>query len=80
MGVFNHKNALGSAMGLALLIEWRLPADGRFSKVLKGLAILLYLVLLVNSDSITPAVALVGTVVLLNVYEFATVKLRGPPF
>jgi len=40
--------------------------------------VLLYLVLRVNSNSVTPAVALVGTVILLKIYEFATLKLRVP--
>jgi O-antigen ligase len=78
MGVFGHKNALGSAMGLALLVEWQLPVATRLSKVLKILAMLLYVVLLRNSDSITPATALVGAVILLEIYKFAVLRLRVP--
>ena len=43
MGVFGYKNALGAAMGLGLLVEWHLPTPTRLSKVLKTLAMLLYL-------------------------------------
>jgi exopolysaccharide production protein ExoQ len=77
-GVFQYKNAMGSAMGLSLLVEWQLPAASRLSKVLKILAMLLYAVLLLNSDSVTPAVALVGTLILLNTYEFMALRLRVP--
>jgi len=78
LGVFDYKNALGTAMGLSLLVEWQLPSVTRLSKVLKILAVLLYAVLLLNSDSVTPAVAFVGTLVLLNIYKFAALRLRVP--
>jgi O-antigen ligase len=78
MGVFDYKNAMGSVMGLSLLVEWQLQADGRLAKVLKILAMLLYAVLLLKSDSITPAVALVGAVILLEIYKFAALRLRIP--
>jgi O-antigen ligase len=77
-GVFNYKNAMGSGMGLALLVEWQLPAASRLSKVLKSLAMLLYAVLLLKSDSVTPAVALVGMLILLNLYKFTALRLRVP--
>jgi exopolysaccharide production protein ExoQ len=78
MGVFDYKNAMGTAMGLSLLIEWQLPATDRLSKVLKCLAMLLSAGLLLNADSVTPAVALLGAFVLLNVYKFAALRLRLP--
>ena len=78
MGVFGYKNALGAAMGLALLVEWQLPAASRFAKVLKSLAMLLYVVLLLNSDSVTPGVAFVVALILVNIYKFATLRLRVP--
>lgn len=78
MGVFGYKNALGTGMGLALLVEWQLPAVGRFSKVLKGLATLLYAFLLLKSDSITPAVAIVVTLIFISIYKFAALRLRVP--
>lgn len=77
-GVFGYKNALGTAMGLALLIEWQLPSGSSLAKVLKILAMLLYTVLLLNSDSVTPLVALAGALVLVNVYKFAALRLRVP--
>jgi exopolysaccharide production protein ExoQ len=78
MGVFEYKNAMGSAMGLSLLVEWQLPAANRLSKVLKIVAMLLYAALLLNSDSVTPTVALVGTLILLNTYKFMALRLRVP--
>lgn len=78
MGVFGYKNALGAAMGLALLVEWQLPADSRLAKVLKSLAMLLYAVLLLNSDSLTTTVAFVSTLILVNIYKFVTLRLRVP--
>jgi O-antigen ligase len=77
-GVFDYKNAMGSVMGLSLLVEWQLLAASRLSKVLKGLAMLLYAFLLLKSDSVTPAVAIVGTVILLKIYKFAALRLRIP--
>jgi exopolysaccharide production protein ExoQ len=77
-GVFDHKNGMGTVMGLSLLVEWQLPASNRLSKVLKSLAMLLYAVLLLNSDSVTPAVALVVMMVLLKIYNFAALRLRIP--
>jgi exopolysaccharide production protein ExoQ len=78
MGVFNYKNALGSAMGLALLVEWQLPAISRLSKGVKLVAMMLYGVLLLHSDSVTPLVALIGMASLLNIYKFTALKLRVP--
>jgi exopolysaccharide production protein ExoQ len=78
MGVFGYKNALGAAMGLSLLVEWQLPAANRFAKVLKGLAMLLSVFVLLNSDSVTPGVALVGALILVSVYKFVALRFRVP--
>jgi exopolysaccharide production protein ExoQ len=78
MGVFGYKNALGAAMGLSLLVEWQLPAASRFAKVLKGLAMLLSVFVLLNSDSVTPGVALVGALILVSVYKFVALRFRVP--
>ena len=77
-GVFAYKNAMGSIMGLSLLVEWQLPATNGLSKVLKGLAMFLYAFLLLKADSVTPAVTLVATMILLNIYKFAALRLRVP--
>src|ERR1700730_6155763 len=63
-GVFGYKNGLGSMMALAVLVEWYLPTDTRVSKVVHWLALLISAVLLVFSSSITPLVALVGSLLL----------------
>jgi exopolysaccharide production protein ExoQ len=78
MGVFSYKNALGSMMALSILVEWQLKADGPVSRILRILSLLLAAVLLVFSDSITPAIALVAAVVLMEVYKFAALRLRMP--
>ena len=78
MGVFDYKNATGTAMGLSLLVEWQLPATTRLSKVLKGLAILLSAVILLNADSITPVVGLAGTFFLLTIYKLTALRWRMP--
>ena len=78
MGVFGYKNALGAAMGLSLLVEWHLPTATRLSKVLKTLAMLLYAVVLLNSDSVTPGVSLAAALTLVNIYKFAALRLRVP--
>jgi len=78
MGVFEYKNALGSMLGLGALVEWQRPAESRGSKILKIIAFLLYAVLLVHADSVTPLIALFGAVLLIESYKFATFRLRLP--
>jgi exopolysaccharide production protein ExoQ len=77
-GIFSYKNALGSIMALCILVEWQREAEGAAAKILKALTILLAGVLLFFSDSITPAIALVATILLVTVYKFAAVRLRMP--
>jgi len=57
-GIFGHKNALGSAMALGILVEWLLPARTLPLKISKGLWLSLLVVLLALSNSITAAVAI----------------------
>lgn len=78
LGIFEHKNALGSMMALSVLVEWQLPTDSRISKILRLFALLLSAVLLLFSDSITPTIALVGTLLLIEIYKFAALRLRLP--
>jgi exopolysaccharide production protein ExoQ len=80
MGVFDHKNAMGSMLGLAVLVEWQRPAESRGSKILKIIAFLLYAVLLLHSDSVTPRIALFGAVLLTESYKFATFRVRLPQY
>lgn len=77
-GVFGHKNALGTAMGLALLVEWHLPVTNSISKVLKSAAMLLYVFLLLHSDSVTPGLAFLVSLIFLKSYKFAALRLRVP--
>jgi exopolysaccharide production protein ExoQ len=77
-GIFEYKNALGTVMGLAVLVEWQLPTDSRISKILRGFALLLSAVLLLFSDSITPTVVLIVALPLIEIYKFAALRLRIP--
>jgi O-antigen ligase len=77
-GIFEYKNALGSMMALSILVEWQRPAGGRISKILKLVALLLSAVLLRFSDSITPTLAIVVALLLIEIYKFATLRLRVP--
>jgi exopolysaccharide production protein ExoQ len=80
MGVFEHKNAMGSVLGLSALVEWQRPAESRGAKFLKILALSLYAVLFLHSDSVTPLIALFGAVLLTESYKFATFRLRLPRY
>jgi exopolysaccharide production protein ExoQ len=77
-GVFGYKNVLGSMMAMSILVERHLPTPTRFSKTLNRLAVLLSAVLLFFSGSITPAVALGGSIVLIEIYKLASQRLRIP--
>lgn len=77
-GVFGYKNVLGSMMAMSFLVERHLPADTGFSKTLNRLAMLLSAVLLLFSGSLTPAVALVASIVLTEIYKLASQRLRIP--
>jgi O-antigen ligase len=79
-GVFGYKNVLGSMMAMSVLVEWQLPTHTRFSRTLSRLALLLSAVLLLFSSSITPAVALVGSIVLTEIYKVASQRLRIPTY
>jgi exopolysaccharide production protein ExoQ len=77
-GIFGYKNTLGAMMALSLLVEWHRPADTSFSKFVKWLALLLSAVLLVFSNSVTPLVALVASLSLVEIYKFANQRHRIP--
>jgi O-antigen ligase len=77
-GVFGFKNFFGSQMAVSILIEWQLPANTRWSKALNRAALLLSGCLLISSNSITSLMAIVGTFVLVEIYKFATLRLRMP--
>jgi len=75
-GVFPYKSVLGFVMALSILVEWQLPAPTTFSRTLKWLALLLSVVLLFFSGSVTPTVALLGSLLLVRVYKYAARRLR----
>jgi exopolysaccharide production protein ExoQ len=77
-GIFSHKNGLGSIMALSVLVEWQLPADTRYFKIVKRLALLLSMVLLAFSGSLTSMFALIGSLLFIEMYKFAAKRLRIP--
>lgn len=77
-GIFEYKNALGSMMALSVLVEWQRAAMTRIATVFKIAAVLLSAVLLVVSNSITPMVALVGALLLMEIYKLGALRLRIP--
>ena len=77
-GVFIHKNGLGGAMALATLVEWLRPTSARVSKILKVAWLGLYGVLLLKSNSITAALAIVLALVILYVLRICHGQYRVP--
>lgn len=80
LGIFSYKNGLGSVMALAALVEWYLPADTGASKVVNRLALILSLALLVFSTSVTPLLALLGSMLLVEVYKLGAQRFRIPTY
>ena len=76
-GIFGYKNNLGAIMALSVLVEWHLPVQTRFAKLLNRFALLLSAVLLVFSGSITHMVAVIASVLFIQIYKFA-MRLRIP--
>jgi O-antigen ligase len=73
-GVFNHKNRLGAAMALALLIEWYIPEQSRWRKVIKVLSLTLFAALLIYSNSMTSIVTLAVTFLIM--WSFSIIYRR----
>src|SRR5262249_37944533 len=80
IGVFEHKNAMGSMLGLGALVEWVRPAESYGARIFRIVALLLYAVLFIHSDSVSPLIALLGALVLTESYKFATNRLRLPVY
>jgi exopolysaccharide production protein ExoQ len=68
-GIFNHKNLLGAAMAVAILVEWHLPVRSVKSRVLRAIYLCVYAVLLVLSHSVTSLVALGLTILLMFTFK-----------
>ncbi|HUJ50257.1 MAG TPA: O-antigen ligase family protein [Bryobacteraceae bacterium] len=77
-GVFIHKNGLGGVMALAVLVEWLHPTSAVLSKILKAAWLGLYGVLLLKSNSITAALAIVLALALLYVVRICHGQYRIP--
>lgn len=79
-GVFSHKNGLGSCMALSILVEWHRPAGNCLSRALKLIALSLSAILLFFSGSLTPLLALGGTLLFTLSYKFLIQYLRVPRY
>ncbi|HTX16010.1 MAG TPA: O-antigen ligase family protein [Candidatus Baltobacteraceae bacterium] len=77
-GIFNHKNGLGGAMALALLIEWLVPTRALLSRISKAVFLCLYCVLLVFSDSITALIAGILTFAILYAFRIFRRQYKIP--
>jgi len=75
-GVFVYKSVLGFVMALSILVEWHLPTPTTFSRTLNRLALLLSAVLLFFAGSLTPTMALLGSLLLVELYKFAAERMR----
>lgn len=75
-GVFVYKSVLGFVMALSILVEWHLPTPTALSRTLNRLALLLSAVLLFFASSLTPTMALLGSMLLVELYKFAVERLR----
>jgi exopolysaccharide production protein ExoQ len=77
-GVFEHKNGLGGAMALAILVEWLLPTQAILSKISKAVWLALYSLLLVFSDSVTAVIAIVLALAVLYAFRIFRRQYRLP--
>jgi O-antigen ligase len=77
-GIFPHKNLLGAAMALAILVEWHLSGGKSWSRAVKGLFLCAYSALLVLSNSVTSIVTIFLTLVVMWVFRVLYRKYRVP--
>src|SRR5260370_39360987 len=68
-GIFPHKNLFGAAMALGILVEWYAAEEGRFSWLVKFVALGLYACLLVLSHYATSAVTVASTLLIMLLFE-----------
>src|SRR5260370_10441352 len=68
-GIFPHKNLFGAAMALGILVEWYAPEEGRFSWLVKFVGWGLCAGLLVLSLSVTSAVTVASTLLIMWLFE-----------
>ncbi|MGC2333801.1 MAG: O-antigen ligase family protein [Candidatus Acidiferrales bacterium] len=77
-GMFNHKNGLGAAMALAILVEWLVPTRALLSRISKTLWLCLYCVLLVFSNSMTALTAIALTFLILYAFRIFRRQYKLP--
>jgi O-antigen ligase len=77
-GIFNHKNGLGAAMALAMLVEWLVPTRALLSRISKTAWLGLYCLLLVFSNSMTALTAIALTFVILYAFRIFRRQYKLP--
>jgi exopolysaccharide production protein ExoQ len=77
-GIFNHKNGLGAAMALAILVEWLVPTRALLSRISKMVWLGLYCLLLVFSNSMTALTAIALTFVILYAFRIFRRQYKLP--
>lgn len=77
-GIFNHKNGLGAAMAVAILVEWLVPTRTLLSRISKITCLSLYCVLLVFSNSMTALTAIALTFVILYAFRIFRRQYKLP--
>jgi O-antigen ligase len=74
-GVFNQKNGLGSTIALGILVDWYRP----MKKLPRCFWLAVYGVLLVKSNSISPTMALLFTLLSVKAFQIFRMRYRVRP-
>jgi len=76
--IFPHKNVFGAAMALGLLVEWYAFDEGTFARLTKFVLLGLFAGLLIVSSSLTSIATVVGTFLILWLFEKFHRRYRIP--
>jgi exopolysaccharide production protein ExoQ len=77
-GIFIHKNHAGAAMALGFLMEWYFKESSARARLLRRIALVVFFVLLVASNSATSLVAVIATVFVVSCFNFLHVRCKIP--
>lgn len=77
-GIFIHKNHAGAAMALGFLMEWYFKESTARGRLLRRIALVVFFVLLVASNSATSLVAVIATMFVVSCFNFLHVRCKIP--
>jgi exopolysaccharide production protein ExoQ len=77
-GIFIHKNHAGAAMALGFLMEWYFKETSARARLLRRIALVVFFVFLVASNSATSLVAVIATVIVVSCFNFLHVRCKIP--